>query len=97
MFGVKINRFEFSFRSQTPLHLAVITKQPFIVRKLLLAGANIDLRDRNGKTALHLACERGDELCVKEITRPLLEKDSYNDDMKEKLQDMLDARDYQGQ
>lgn len=81
---------------QTPLHLAVITKQPTVVRRLLEAGANVDLRDRNGKTALHLACERGDSNCVQEITRPLLEKQSFSDEDGHRLQAVLDARDYQG-
>ncbi|XP_074069479.1 NF-kappa-B inhibitor alpha [Macrotis lagotis] len=44
---------------QTPLHLAVITKQPKIAETLLKAGCNPELRDFQGNTPLHLACEQG--------------------------------------
>ncbi|XP_015228354.1 PREDICTED: B-cell lymphoma 3 protein-like [Cyprinodon variegatus] len=42
---------------QTPLHLAVITKQANIVEVLLRAGADPAVLDRHGQTALHLCCE----------------------------------------
>ncbi|XP_028280656.1 B-cell lymphoma 3 protein homolog [Parambassis ranga] len=42
---------------QTPLHLAVITKQANMVDALLRAGADPAALDRNGQTALHLCCE----------------------------------------
>ncbi|XP_046853942.1 B-cell lymphoma 3 protein-like isoform X2 [Xenia sp. Carnegie-2017] len=45
---------------QTPLHLAVLTCQPKITDYLLQNGANIDAIDRNGQTALHLACRNAD-------------------------------------
>uniref|UniRef100_A0A5F8H5D6 NF-kappa-B inhibitor alpha n=1 Tax=Monodelphis domestica TaxID=13616 RepID=A0A5F8H5D6_MONDO len=44
---------------QTPLHLAVITKQPEIAETLLKAGCDPELRDFQGNTPLHLACEQG--------------------------------------
>ncbi|XP_077192772.1 B-cell lymphoma 3 protein [Paroedura picta] len=44
---------------QTPLHLAVITGQPTLVKLLLSHGASPMVLDRNGQTALHLACEHG--------------------------------------
>ncbi|KAM6979711.1 LOW QUALITY PROTEIN: nuclear factor NF-kappa-B p105 subunit [Aplochiton taeniatus] len=43
---------------QTPLHLAVITQQKEAVEALLLAGADVTLRDRYGNTALHLAAQQ---------------------------------------
>lgn len=49
---------------QTPLHLAVITHQLYIVRKLIEGGADINLMDRHGQTALHLACQEDDLNCV---------------------------------
>ncbi|KAM4735590.1 B-cell lymphoma 3 protein homolog [Anableps anableps] len=42
---------------QTPLHLAVITKQAKLVDVLLEAGADPAVLDRHGQTALHLCCE----------------------------------------
>ncbi|XP_035667782.1 NF-kappa-B inhibitor epsilon-like, partial [Branchiostoma floridae] len=49
---------------QAPLHLAVITSQWPIVRMLVLGGACADLQDRNGQTAVHLACQRGSMTCL---------------------------------
>lgn len=53
---------------QTPLHLAVITKQPQVVQLLLQAHANPTLLDRYGNSLLHLALQTGDE----EMLRTLL-------------------------
>ena len=61
--------------NQTPLHLAVITHQPQIVRLLLSRGACTETRDRNGNTALHLACRRGCLTCVQQLTIPLQQKE----------------------
>ncbi|XP_066487736.1 nuclear factor NF-kappa-B p105 subunit [Tiliqua scincoides] len=46
---------------QTPLHLAVITKQAGVVKDLLRAGADVSLLDRHGNSVLHLAAQQGDE------------------------------------
>ncbi|XP_011151329.1 NF-kappa-B inhibitor cactus-like [Harpegnathos saltator] len=56
---------------QSPLHLAVLTHQPTIVRRLILAGADLSLRNFRGNTALHLACASGDLACAKALTDPL--------------------------
>ncbi|XP_058403567.1 nuclear factor NF-kappa-B p105 subunit isoform X1 [Diceros bicornis minor] len=44
---------------QTPLHLAVITKQEAVVEDLLRAGADLSLLDRWGNSVLHLAAKEG--------------------------------------
>lgn len=80
---------------QTPLHLATITRQPAAIRRLLEAGAFPDIPDRNGRTALHLACEQGDLDCAKEILRPLNDK-RWNEDMRERVYNMLHERDFNG-
>uniref|UniRef100_A0A3B4GAI4 BCL3 transcription coactivator n=1 Tax=Pundamilia nyererei TaxID=303518 RepID=A0A3B4GAI4_9CICH len=49
---------------QTPLHLAVITKQANMVEALLKAGADPAALDRNGQTALHLCCEYDQRDCL---------------------------------
>ncbi|XP_078057609.1 nuclear factor NF-kappa-B p105 subunit [Mustelus asterias] len=45
---------------QTPLHLAVITKQGEVVESLLQAGADVALLDCHSNSVLHLAAEQGD-------------------------------------
>ncbi|XP_053398884.1 NF-kappa-B inhibitor cactus-like [Mercenaria mercenaria] len=44
---------------QTPLHLAAITNQPKVTRRLVIAGANVTSQDKDGNTALHIACRDG--------------------------------------
>ncbi|XP_012283790.1 NF-kappa-B inhibitor cactus [Orussus abietinus] len=56
---------------QSPLHLSVLTHQPRIARRLILAGATPALRNTRGNTALHLACASGDLACCKALTDPL--------------------------
>ncbi|XP_041045532.1 nuclear factor NF-kappa-B p105 subunit-like isoform X1 [Carcharodon carcharias] len=45
---------------QTPLHLAVITRQVEVVELLLQAGADVGLLDCHSNSVLHLAAEQGD-------------------------------------
>ena len=52
---------------QTPLHLAVITGQANIVGKLITAGANANMPDRNGHTPSHLACQRSCTECLEQL------------------------------
>ena len=54
---------------QTPLHLAVITGQDYIVGKLVTAGANPNMPDRNGHTPAHLACQRSSLACLEELSK----------------------------
>lgn len=56
---------------QTPLHLAVLTRQPRMVTRLLCAGASPEIRDRHGNTALHLAVAGGDISCVRALMEPI--------------------------
>ena len=44
---------------QTPLHIAVHTNQPAIVKELLIRGAQVDLMDLKGNTPVHVACLKG--------------------------------------
>ncbi|XP_020858959.1 B-cell lymphoma 3 protein isoform X1 [Phascolarctos cinereus] len=52
---------------QTPLHLAVITTLPSVVRLLVSKGANPMALDRNGQTAAHLACEHRSSSCLRAL------------------------------
>ncbi|ELK12728.1 B-cell lymphoma 3-encoded protein, partial [Pteropus alecto] len=52
---------------QTPLHLAVITTLPSVVRFLVMAGASPMALDRHGQTAAHLACEHRSPTCLRAL------------------------------
>uniref|UniRef100_A0A2C9JEW6 Uncharacterized protein n=1 Tax=Biomphalaria glabrata TaxID=6526 RepID=A0A2C9JEW6_BIOGL len=56
---------------QTPLHIAVITRQTSVVRRLICAGASIDVRDQLGNTPLHTACRLGFEDVVRMLLMPV--------------------------
>ena len=49
---------------QTALHLAVITKSESILVQLLQAGANPNVTDRKGCTAVHLAVKHDSKRCL---------------------------------
>ncbi|KAM8939419.1 nuclear factor NF-kappa-B p105 subunit [Pelodytes ibericus] len=57
---------------QTPLHLAVVTRQAETVQDILRAGGDPLLLDRHGNSVLHLACKEGD---TKTLTILLKHKD----------------------
>lgn len=56
---------------QTPLHLAVITRLKPVVRRLMVGGANVEMRDHNGDTPLHIACRRGHLDIVEVLLQPI--------------------------
>uniref|UniRef100_A0A1B6LNK1 Uncharacterized protein n=1 Tax=Graphocephala atropunctata TaxID=36148 RepID=A0A1B6LNK1_9HEMI len=56
---------------QTPLHLAVLTRQPRLVRLLVCAGASPEELDRRGNSALHLAVQSDDLSSVRAIIDPI--------------------------
>ena len=43
----------------TPLHYAILTGRPSVVRMLLEAGADQNIAYRDGQVAIHLAAARG--------------------------------------
>jgi ankyrin only family protein len=62
-------------KQQTPLHLAVLTNQAPLVRRLVVGGANVLLRDRHGNTPLHLACRDGFYECAKALCIPISQEE----------------------
>ncbi|XP_046861842.1 nuclear factor NF-kappa-B p105 subunit-like [Xenia sp. Carnegie-2017] len=77
---------------QTPLHLAVITRQHGVVSKLINHGASVELVDRNGQTCIHLACYHGDLKFLKAIFKSC---PKYLDH-KLQLQELLESRNFDG-
>jgi len=55
----------------SPLHIAVLQNQPAVVRRLVVAGARLDVRDREGNTPLHLAARRGNLECGEALLKPV--------------------------
>ena len=78
--------------TQTPLHLAAITRQHKIVGKLIDHGANVDLVDRNGQTCVHLACQRGDLKTLNAIFK----RRPGQFELQKKLQDVLEMKNFDG-
>ena len=56
---------------QSPLHLAVITRQLTVVRRLMAAGASVKTRDLHGNTPLHIACREGHKEIVSYLLKPI--------------------------
>lgn len=56
-----------NFCGQTALHLAVLLDQHAIVKKLINAGADLNIRDNRCNTPLHLACLNENARCVQTI------------------------------
>lgn len=61
--GASVNDHSASKLAETPLHLAAMAPipRPSLVELLIQLGANINATTNEGKTALHLAAERGRE------------------------------------
>ena len=54
-----------------PLHIAVLQNQPNVARRLVIAGARLDIRDHEGNTPLHLAARRGNLECGEALLNPI--------------------------
>lgn len=56
---------------QTPLHLAVLTNQVDIARRLMVGGADLEMQDCNGDTPLHVASRVGNRDMVSVLLSPI--------------------------
>lgn len=85
--------------SQTALHLAVLTRQSKIVRRLMVAGADLDVMDSKGNTPLHIACCNGYTEIVEILLEPIrceeLSQNQYNIPH-QNIPQNLDVRNYDG-
>jgi len=62
-----------------PLHIAVLTNQPNMVRKLVVAGATTQIVDQEGNTPLHHACSRGYYQCAEQLLKPISRDEVHHD------------------
>jgi len=84
---------------QSPLHLAVITRQVHVVRRLMCAGARLDLQDQTGNTPLHNACRLGFEDVVRTLLTPVRYEETYQNNYDippQYIPGDLEAKNYDG-
>lgn len=62
---------------QTPLHLAVITRQVKVVEMLLRAGVDPSLLDKDGRSPIHLASLAGDSATLRLLLTHLGESHTH--------------------
>jgi ankyrin repeat protein len=84
---------------QTPLHLAVITKQDVVTRKLMAAGAQVDTKDHKGNTPLHIAAKEGYAYFVRILLTPVSFDETKENDYSlpyQQIPQNLETRNYDG-
>merc|ERR1719273_2085363 len=81
----------------SPLHIAVLQNQPAFARRLVVAGAKLDLRDDEGNTPLHLTARRGYVECAEALLRPIAVHESGGPALTSQTADMIDQRNELGQ
>lgn len=64
MFRLEMSMDCYNRLRQTPLHVAVLTDQPAVVRRLLKGGASPNVVDRNGLTSVHYAAKLASAECL---------------------------------
>lgn len=79
------------YTGRTPLHLAVMTSTPEIVRLLVDAGARLVARLADGRTALHLAASRGSVEIVQILMNKSVANEAEHEEKEEKRKKELAA------
>merc|ERR1712033_55323 len=83
-----------------PLHIAVLTNQPNMVRKLVVAGATTQIVDREGNTPLHHACSRGYYQCAEQLLRPISRDEVHDSSLtleQNHLHQVIDQTNHKGE
>lgn len=75
----------------TALHLAVLSCNAVVTRMLVIAGANIALRDGNGDTPLHLAVATNNTDCLQALLGKVDDQPQIN------LSAVLNQKNYNGE
>ncbi|KAL5008049.1 hypothetical protein ScPMuIL_013630 [Solemya velum] len=84
---------------QAPLHLAVITNRPLIVRRLMVGGADVDPKDNRGNTPLHIACIEGYQDIIGNLVNPIQYQETTQNEYPityQKIPQDLEAKNYDG-
>ena len=77
--GEKINEQNEEYK-QTPLHIAVYNENSELVKVLIKAGADVNIKMKNGYTALHIAAFYGDKKSVSSLLRGKADVNAKGDD-----------------
>ena len=74
--------------------MAVITCQPDVVKYLAENGADVNSIDRNGQTALHLACKNADLEDIRALKQGFMNWQQQHENTKEKID--VNVRNFEG-
>ena len=84
---------------QAPLHLAVLTNQISLVRRLVVAGADVKSRDEDGNMPIHLACRDNLVNAVRALLEPVSPEEQKRNNYEMPYQMIpqdLNAKNYEG-
>ena len=76
--------------SQTPLHIAAITRNSSVLKSLIQHGADLSIQDNKGHTVMHILCEKGDSQSM-QLLSEFLKMKSAN------VEKCLAIKNYKGQ
>ena len=85
---------------QSALHLAALTDNHVVARRLVVAGARIDQQDQNGNTPLHIACTRGSFTVAEVLLNPVQYSETLQNSYEipyQRIPQNLTIRNYKGQ
>ena len=84
---------------QSALHVAVLTNQAALVRRLVIGGADLESRDKDGNMAIHLACRENNIQCVQALLEPVRYEEQKINNYEisfQKVPQNLESKNYEG-